>query len=76
MVDQLLPSEMHNFVPCPYCQGTGGIREIDPAAMRHARLKAVVTLQQLASRLGCSVPYLSMLERGIDNKRFSYNFAV
>lgn len=52
--------------PCRKCGGTG--KEIDPAGvgliMRKSRIKANVSLRDMAKRMDISAPYLSDLELG------------
>lgn len=51
---------------CRKCGGTG--KELDPTGvgleMRTARIKANVSLRDMAKRMGMSPPYLSDLELG------------
>ncbi len=54
-------------VKCPRCDGTGLLP--DAKAMRALRKKAGMTLGQVSSRMGISIPFLSDLERG--NRRWT-----
>lgn len=56
---------MENYtIPCARCGGRGTLLSATPEALREARKAAGMTLRQLASDCGLSVPYLSHMERG------------
>lgn len=50
--------------PCPSCAGCGEEDFIDGIKLRWLRIGTSLTATEVASRMGVSQPYLSMLENG------------
>lgn len=51
-------------VPCPCCDGAGVVVCVNGASLRRMRLRAKLSLRELARRCGISPPYLSDIELG------------
>lgn len=51
-------------IKCRACNGTGTHVVADPESLKQARVKAGISLRQLADKLGFTAPYLSDIERG------------
>lgn len=52
---------------CDKCNGSGVILEVNPAKLREIRVKAGLSLRDLAERGDLTAPYLSDVERGRRN---------
>lgn len=52
---------------CDKCNGSGTIMQVNPAKLREIRVKAGLSLRDLAKRGDVTAPYLSDVERGRRN---------